>query len=306
MGRNDPHDHLFAFYHSALTRLTQGEDLDGPLRQFELRLLLGTAMPSTWAGTGTRPGVDPTKGRYIYERESGFVQGEGEEGSRLAGETLLALASDAATVRAHRAGGARPAQAALAPHLGGRPLREPTGRCFRQWPLTVGTDSISGPRSIGPGNCEEPLMSSFNPPEVLLGVNIDHIATLRQARGTRYPEPIQAALVAEQAGRIGITLHLREDRRHIQDRDVEMLAGSLQTRMNLEMAATPEMLAVAAGSGQPNAASCRATGGADHRGRSGRGGPVVMSPDLSAPASSGRGARVAVHRRRPASGRGSS
>ena len=81
--------------------------------------------------------------------------------------------------------------------------------------------------------------------ERLLGVNIDHVATLRQARGTRYPEPIQAALVAEQAGADSITLHLREDRRHIQDRDVEMLSGMLQTRMNLEMAATAEMLQIA-------------------------------------------------------------
>lgn len=81
--------------------------------------------------------------------------------------------------------------------------------------------------------------------EVLLGVNIDHVATIRQARGTRYPEPIQAALVAEQAGADGITLHLREDRRHIQDRDVEILRGVLQTRMNLEMAATDEMCAIA-------------------------------------------------------------
>jgi pyridoxine 5-phosphate synthase len=76
---------------------------------------------------------------------------------------------------------------------------------------------------------------------ILLGVNIDHIATIRAARGTRYPEPIQAALVAEQAGADGITLHLREDRRHIQDRDVRLLKGILHTRMNLEMAATPEM-----------------------------------------------------------------
>jgi pyridoxine 5-phosphate synthase len=76
---------------------------------------------------------------------------------------------------------------------------------------------------------------------VLLGVNIDHVATIRRARGTRYPEPIQAALVAEQSGADSITLHLREDRRHIQERDVELLCGILQTRMNLEMAATPEM-----------------------------------------------------------------
>jgi pyridoxine 5-phosphate synthase len=81
--------------------------------------------------------------------------------------------------------------------------------------------------------------------ERLLGVNIDHVATLRQQRGTRYPEPIQAALVAEQAGADVITLHLREDRRHIQDRDVEMLADILQTRMNLEMAATEEMKGIA-------------------------------------------------------------
>lgn len=80
---------------------------------------------------------------------------------------------------------------------------------------------------------------------VLLGVNIDHVATLRQARGTRYPEVLQAALVAEQAGADGITVHLREDRRHIQDRDVLLLADTLQTRMNLEMAVTDEMLSFA-------------------------------------------------------------
>ena len=81
--------------------------------------------------------------------------------------------------------------------------------------------------------------------EILLGVNIDHVATIRQARGTRYPEPIQAALVAEQAGADGITLHLREDRRHIQERDVELFRDTLQTRMNLELAATPQMVAIA-------------------------------------------------------------
>ncbi len=86
----------------------------------------------------------------------------------------------------------------------------------------------------------------INPPRVLLGVNIDHIATLRQARGTPYPDPVQAAIEAEQAGADGITIHLREDRRHIQERDVRLLAGILQTRMNLEMAVTDEMLAFAA------------------------------------------------------------
>lgn len=81
--------------------------------------------------------------------------------------------------------------------------------------------------------------------EILLGVNIDHVATLRQARGTRYPEVIQAALLAEQAGADGITAHLREDRRHIQDRDIVLLKDMLNTRLNLEMAVTDEMVAVA-------------------------------------------------------------
>ena len=78
-----------------------------------------------------------------------------------------------------------------------------------------------------------------------LGVNIDHVATLRQARGTRYPDPVKAALLAEQCGADAITLHLREDRRHIQDHDVEVLRGCLQTRMNLEAAVTEEMIAFA-------------------------------------------------------------
>jgi pyridoxine 5-phosphate synthase len=85
-------------------------------------------------------------------------------------------------------------------------------------------------------------MSGF----IALGINIDHVATLRQARGGRAPDPVQAALAAEQAGADAITLHLREDRRHIQDRDVRALRGLLQTRMNLEMAVTDEMLGVAA------------------------------------------------------------
>lgn len=80
---------------------------------------------------------------------------------------------------------------------------------------------------------------------IFLGVNIDHIATLRQARGTRYPDPVQAAIEAEQAGADSITLHLREDRRHIQERDIALLSDILQTKMNLEMAVTEEMLTIA-------------------------------------------------------------
>jgi len=80
---------------------------------------------------------------------------------------------------------------------------------------------------------------------IKLGVNIDHVATLRQARGTQYPSPVQAALMAEGAGADSITLHLREDRRHIQDADVYILRHILQTKMNLEMAITDEMLDIA-------------------------------------------------------------
>ena len=81
--------------------------------------------------------------------------------------------------------------------------------------------------------------------EIFLGVNIDHVATLRNARGTSYPDPVLAAGLAEQAGADGITIHLREDRRHITDRDVEILRQTLQTPMNLEMAVTDEMLDIA-------------------------------------------------------------
>jgi pyridoxine 5-phosphate synthase len=81
--------------------------------------------------------------------------------------------------------------------------------------------------------------------DVALGVNIDHIATVRQVRRGRYPDPVLAALICEQAGADSITLHLREDRRHIQDRDVERLRECLQTHMNLELAATPAMVEIA-------------------------------------------------------------
>ena len=80
---------------------------------------------------------------------------------------------------------------------------------------------------------------------IFLGVNVDHVATLRQARGERYPDPVAAALLAERHGADSITVHLREDRRHIQDHDVERLQASTQTRVNLEMAVTDRMVAFA-------------------------------------------------------------
>ncbi|AMO96230.1 pyridoxine 5'-phosphate synthase [Collimonas fungivorans] len=87
-------------------------------------------------------------------------------------------------------------------------------------------------------------MSYLNPTSAVidLGVNIDHVATLRNARGTTYPDPLQAALQAEEAGADVITLHLREDRRHIKDADVEIIRPQLRTRMNLEAAVTQEMI----------------------------------------------------------------
>ena len=78
-----------------------------------------------------------------------------------------------------------------------------------------------------------------------LGINVDHVATIRQARGTDYPDPVEAALAAERAGAEGITVHLREDRRHIQDHDVTRLAGVVQTKLNLEMAAADEIVDLA-------------------------------------------------------------
>jgi pyridoxine 5-phosphate synthase len=78
-----------------------------------------------------------------------------------------------------------------------------------------------------------------------LGVNIDHVATLRQARGVKYPDPVAAAAIVEMAGADGIVIHLREDRRHIQDRDVYVLRDTVKTKLNLEMAATPEMVKIA-------------------------------------------------------------
>jgi len=89
--------------------------------------------------------------------------------------------------------------------------------------------------------------------EIALGVNVDHVATLRQARGTPYPDPVRAALAAEDAGADGITVHLREDRRHIRERDVRLLRELLATKLNLELAATPEMIDIACEVAPPDA-----------------------------------------------------
>jgi pyridoxine 5-phosphate synthase len=88
---------------------------------------------------------------------------------------------------------------------------------------------------------------------IRLGVNVDHVATVRQARRVDVPDPVQAALIAEKAGADGITVHLREDRRHIQERDVQLLRERLQTKLNLEMAVTPAMLVFAENVGPDDA-----------------------------------------------------
>ena len=89
------------------------------------------------------------------------------------------------------------------------------------------------------------MSATAAPGRVLLGVNVDHVATLRQARGVDYPDPVEASRIAAGAGADGITVHLREDRRHIQDRDVERIRAELAVKLNLEMAATDEMVAIA-------------------------------------------------------------
>ena len=105
--------------------------------------------------------------------------------------------------------------------------------------------SGGGARSRPPGKVDTLLSSSDAGRVPRVHVNIDHVATLRQARGTSYPDPVWAATVCELAGAHGITCHLREDRRHIQDRDLAILRQTVRTILNLEMAATDEMLAIA-------------------------------------------------------------
>lgn len=135
-----------------------------------------------------------------------------------------------------------------------------------------------------------------NPGVIDLGVNIDHVATLRNARGTVYPDPIQAALQAEEAGADLITLHLREDRRHIRDADVHALRPKLATRMNLECAITSEMLDIACRIKPQDVCLVpeKARRG-DDRGRPRCGRPFRTGQRRLPPAGGRRYPRVAVH-----------
>ena len=132
-----------------------------------------------------------------------------------------------------------------------------------------------------------------------LGVNVDHVATLRQARGSRYPDPVTAALIAEQAGADSITIHLREDRRHIQDRDLEVLGRMIQTRINLEMAVTDPMLEIAARAAPDRLLlRARAARRAHDRGRARRRGPGEEDRSRVRASARARHPRLAVRRSR--------
>ena len=111
-----------------------------------------------------------------------------------------------------------------------------------------------------------------------LGVNVDHVATVRQARGGMEPDPVTAAALAELGGADGITIHLREDRRHIQERDLRLIRQTVKTKLNLEMAATDEMVRIAL-EVKPELCTLvpEKTAGADHRGGAGR--PVQSGAD---------------------------
>ena len=232
--RADPHPELYLSYARALESLA-GEALETrALRLFEKRLLdaLGYGIDYTRIeSTGEAVRED---GYYYVRAERGVEPaGDGEGGAHVyRGAHLLALAAetleDGSSLAAARellahalraAGGPRAGQ----PHRGARAAR------FE-----------------GPYGCREAVMTdSTAASSIALGVNVDHVATLRQARRVRYPDPLHAALAAEQNGADSITMHLREDRRHIQDEDVERFPQSLQTRMNLELAAVPSMVAIA-------------------------------------------------------------
>ena len=234
--RNDAHPELFDDYGEALAGLGGNGVLDAVLRTFEKRLLdaLGYG-PTLDRAADTGAPVSPDR-RYRYVAERGPVEVAGAgEGPVVSGRTLLALAggelrhgNDRERTEARHL-----MRAILAPHLGPRPLgsRELFRRPASPAPRNDGGIGLNGETS------------AIRP--ILLGVNVDHVATLRQVRGTRYPDPVRAAFAAEAAGADLITIHLREDRRHIQERDVEILRATLDTRMNLEMAVTEEMLALA-------------------------------------------------------------
>src|SRR6185437_10949867 len=217
--RHDPLPQLFDDDHATLVRLCGGAPLEGCLRLFEKRLLemLGYGVELACEADGGEP--LRAEGYYHFRAGHGLT-------TTLPG-AARALAAGAGARGAERYAHAR-GRAATAAGSARRLPRGPAAGDARGGP---GDGTKGGAMSAG---------------GIALGVNIDHVATLRQVRRARYPDPVHAALTCESAGADNITLHLREDRRHIQDQDVRTLRGLLQTRMNLEMAVTDEMLGIGA------------------------------------------------------------
>ena len=225
--REDAHPQLFADYEAALAELAADGEQATVLRRFEVRLLseLGYALPLVREADTGAP-VDPAT-RYHYAFDRGPRRASPEPGVRLPlvrGATLLALADESLSRR--RDGGRGEATDAR----GARPLPRAARR--REPPRRAG--------SAGAG-----ARNGRTAAVIELGVNIDHVATLRQARRTYEPDPVWAAVEAHLGGADGITVHLREDRRHIQDEDVRRLRELVHIKLNLEMAATAEMIAIA-------------------------------------------------------------
>ena len=230
--REDAHPALFDEYAAVLAALTERTvpaEQAAVLRRFEVRLLaeLGYALALTRDVESGEP-IAP-QGRYHYVFDRGpmrIAANEAHEpgGARAAGARRHAAgADDAGFPRRRRRGGGEAADA-----RGARP--SPRGAADLQPPRRAGPHGTGRGRT---GNVIE------------LGVNIDHVATLRQARGTYEPDPVWAAVEAHLGGADGITVHLREDRRHIQDHDVRRLRDLVHIKLNLEMAATPEMTDIA-------------------------------------------------------------
>ena len=222
--RHDSHPEVFSLYGATLDALKVDAEGVRPLRLFEKRLLdaLGYGLALEREVDADRPLDARYAYRYRLDQGAMRIEGVAEGVDIFSGRTLLARCARGLL----RPGGLRRGARAAACRAGSLPGRQ--GVAHAQVMLALRRrDRLS--------------ISSM----LHLGVNVDHVATLRQARRASFPDPVFAALIAEQAGADNITMHLREDRRHIQDRDIRVGRDVLQTRLNFEMAATEEMVRIA-------------------------------------------------------------
>jgi pyridoxine 5-phosphate synthase len=227
--RSDPHPGLFDRYRELLSGLAVGMTPQPPLRLFEKHLLEASGFGMLLDREHGSAKPVESGAWYQYVPESGPVRREprgAEDDKLVSGEALLALQSGEIGPQ-HQQMLKRLMRRLIAHYLGDRPLK---------------SQSLF---------YEITRVENMNN-KVLLGVNVDHVATVRQARGTDYPSVIEAAVLAEKGGADAITVHLREDRRHIQDEDVQILCARDATRVNLEMAVTGEMLDIAVGLRPPD------------------------------------------------------